>query len=110
MIGALTAPAGCGSDEKPSEDGVGLANTVLALSPAEYNNTVADLLGLPADGSAWPDEPDIAERLNASQGEQAGLFGTAGTELPPGRGRSRLSRAFMGSTVWWTARSRLPTE
>ena len=83
MIGALTAPAGCGSDEKPSEDGVGLANTVLALSPAEYNNTVADLLGLPADGSAWPDEPDIAERLNASQGEQAGLFGTAGTELPP---------------------------
>ena len=76
--------SGCGSGEKEAEAyGEGQPNTVLALSPGEYNNAIADLLGLPADGSAWPDEPEIAERLNASRGEQAGLFGTLGTTPPP---------------------------
>ena len=83
LVAALAVAAGCGNNEKVEEVGEALANTVLALSPAEYNNTVLDLLGLPEDVSAWPDPPPIADRINASQGEQAGLFGTAGTQPPP---------------------------
>jgi len=55
----------------------------VALTPTEYNNTVQHLLGMPSSGSDWPDAPAIADRLNASQGEQAGLFGTGATALPP---------------------------
>ena len=81
VLGVLVS---CGGRDKPEDVyGDGHPNTVLALSPAEYNNAVADLLGMPADGSAWPDEPAIADRLNASRGEQAGLFGSVGTKAPP---------------------------
>jgi len=78
---------GCGSDKPEAETSEpevsATANTVVALTPNEYNNSIRDLLGMPDDGDDWPDEPDIAARLNASQGEQAGLFGTGPTELPP---------------------------
>ena len=30
-------------------------NPPLALTPAEYNNTIADLLGFPRDSARWPD-------------------------------------------------------
>jgi len=55
----------------------------IALTPVEYNNTVRDLLGLPADATAWPEQPEIAARLIPSQGEQAGLFGSEAIALAP---------------------------
>lgn len=74
----------CG-DDKQTDEVVYAAepNLVVMLTPDEYNNTIRELLGMPETGASWPEAPPISERLNASQGEQAGLFGTAGTEPPP---------------------------
>ena len=36
----------------------------LALTQAEYNNTVADLLGFPRDGARWPELPAVADRIS----------------------------------------------
>ena len=55
----------------------------IALTPVEYNNTIRDLLGMPADGEDWPKAPEIIERLSPSQGSQAGLFGSEPITLPP---------------------------
>lgn len=79
-----TALVGCG-DDKQTDEVVYAAepNLVVMLTPDEYNNTIRELLGMPEAGASWPEAPPISERLNASQGEQAGLFGTAGTEPPP---------------------------
>ena len=51
--GRLTAVAG------PATSGV-----TLALTPAEYNNTVADLLGFPRDGKRWPERSALADKLS----------------------------------------------
>ena len=55
----------------------------VSLTPTEYNNTVRDLLGMPEQADQWPDTPAIAEQLVPSQGQQAGLFGSAPVEVPP---------------------------
>ena len=49
----------------------------VALTPAEYNNTVADLLGFPRDGAAWPDRPPLADRISPRRAASKGVF------LPP---------------------------
>ena len=46
----------------------------LALTPAEYNNTIADLLGFPRDGDQWPERPPIADRLSPRRAASKGVF------------------------------------
>ena len=49
----------------------------LALTPAEYNNTVADLLGFSRDGERWPARPPVADTLSPRRAASNGVF------LPP---------------------------
>ena len=49
----------------------------LALTPTEYNNTVADLLGFPRDGERWPPRPALADTLSPRRAASKGVF------LPP---------------------------
>ncbi len=46
----------------------------LALTPTEYNNTVADLLGFPRDGEQWPKRPSVADRLSPRRTASKGVF------------------------------------
>ena len=46
----------------------------LALTPTEYNNTVADLLGFPRDGARWPKRPPVADRINPRRAASKGVF------------------------------------
>ena len=46
----------------------------LALTPTEYNNTVADLLGFPRDGEQWPKRPAVADRLSPRRTASKGVF------------------------------------
>ena len=46
----------------------------LALTPAEYNNTVADLFGFPRDGARWPPRPDVADRISPRREPDRGVF------------------------------------
>ena len=49
----------------------------LALTPTEYNNTIADLLGFPRDGERWPPRPALADTLSPRRAAGKGVF------LPP---------------------------
>ena len=49
----------------------------LALTPAEYNNTIADLLGFPRDSEGWPARTALADRLSPRRAASKGVF------LPP---------------------------
>ena len=49
----------------------------LALTPTEYNNTIADLLGFPRDGERWPARPVVADTLSPRRAASKGVF------LPP---------------------------
>ena len=56
----------------------GLTRTApVALTPAEYNNTIADLLGFPRDGERWPKRPALADTLSPRRAASKGVF------LPP---------------------------
>ncbi len=46
----------------------------LALTPVEYNNTIADLLGLPRDGDRWPARPALADRISPRREPSKGVF------------------------------------
>lgn len=46
----------------------------LALTPAEYNNTIADLLGFPRDGGRWPARPATADRISPRREPDRGVF------------------------------------
>ena len=46
----------------------------LALTPAEYNNTVADLFGFPRDGARWPARPAVADRISPRRDPDPGVF------------------------------------
>ena len=63
----------------PSAQGSGpvLHTPPLALTPAEYNNTIADLLGFPRDSDEWPERTALAERLSPRRAASKGVF------LPP---------------------------
>ena len=54
-----------------------LSRIPLALTPAEYNNTIADLLGFPRDGKRWPARSAIADQLSPLRVASKGVF------LPP---------------------------
>ncbi len=45
-----------------------------ALTPAEYNNTVADLFGFPRDGDRWPPRPAVADRISPRREPSKGVF------------------------------------
>ena len=47
---------------------------LLALTPAEYNNTIADLLGFPRDGKLWPERPALAAVLSPVREPSKGVF------------------------------------
>ena len=59
------------------QSGASTTATLLALTPAEYNNTIADLLGFPRDGKQWPERPALADRLSPRRAASKGVF------LPP---------------------------
>lgn len=80
---ALISCEGCEETEPPSETVSPIDAPLIALTPAEYNATIRDLLGMPEKGSDWPKAPEIASRLSSSAGEQAGLFGTEPIPLAP---------------------------
>ena len=68
----------------PAATGQGVAAAVepsnpvpLALTPAEYNNTIADLFGFPRDGKRWPARPALADTLSPRRAASKGVF------LPP---------------------------
>ena len=46
-----------------------------ALTPVEYNHTVADLLELPWDGKLWPQPHPLAETFAPMMGDTAVIFG-----------------------------------
>ena len=48
-----------------------------ALTPAEYNNTIADLLGFAHNSEGWPERTALAERLSPRRAASKGVF------LPP---------------------------
>ena len=47
---------------------------LLALTPAEYNNTIADLFGFPRDGKLWPERPALAAALSPRREPSKGVF------------------------------------
>jgi len=60
-----------GESNEPGEAGEAAP---LALTPTEYNNTVADLLGFPRDGEQWPKRPAVADRLSPRRTASKGVF------------------------------------
>ena len=56
------------------EPGEAHGTAPLALTPTEYNNTIADLLGFPRDGEKWPKRPPIADRLSPRRTASKGVF------------------------------------
>lgn len=64
------------ANEPPGPD-AGPGAPPLALTPTEYNNTVADLLGFPRDGGRWPPRPALADTLSPRRAASTGVF------LPP---------------------------
>ena len=55
----------------------------MALTPTEFNNTIADLYGFPRNGDSWPAPHPVADTIAPPLGERAGLFGQAPVEIPP---------------------------
>lgn len=55
----------------------------VALTPTEYNFTIADMLALPRNGSQWPDPPALADQLNPAPGDKLGLFMSPPIKTPP---------------------------
>ena len=79
-LGIVLFMAGMG--QLGCDDGTGSVEVVTperaplrALSPQEYNHTVADLLGFPWNGKRWPDPHPIAESLAPMMGDTAIIFG-----------------------------------
>ena len=73
LVLAPLPAAGQGTEATPDIPGT----APLALTPAEYNNTIADLLGFPRDGERWPERPAIADTLSPRRAASKGVF------LPP---------------------------
>ena len=71
----LTALPAAGQDT--GSERVPSGQPPIALTPAEYNNTMADLLGFPRDGEGWPERPALAKTLSPRRVATTGVF------LPP---------------------------
>ena len=78
-LAVLLCPAGFAQERAgdPPESTAARRTTALALTPTEYNNTVADLLGFPRDGERWPPRPPLADTLSPRRAASKGVF------LPP---------------------------
>ena len=73
LSGILTPGAAGGQTTAPG--GAPLTDAAaLALTPAEYNNTIADLLGFPRDGDQWPARPALADRISPRREPSRGVF------------------------------------
>ena len=71
LCAAGLAPLVAGASEEPGAAGEAAP---LALTPTEYNNTVADLLGFPRDGEQWPRRPAVADRISPRRTASKGVF------------------------------------
>ncbi len=78
-LAVLLGATGIAQDRanEPAEPGPVPRTPPLALTPTEYNNTVADLLGFPRDGELWPPRPPLADTLSPRRTASKGVF------LPP---------------------------
>ena len=78
-LGVLLCTTGLAQDRAgdPPESAAAPRTAPLALTPAEYNNTVADMLGFPRDGERWPPRPPLADTLSPRRAASKGVF------LPP---------------------------
>ena len=61
LLAAGLAPGTAGGEGRGAGGASPAAAAPLALTPAEYNNTIADLLGFPRDGGRWPARPAPAD-------------------------------------------------
>ena len=49
------------------------SSPIIALTPIELNNTIADLLGMPRDSEGWPSRPTITGTLDVDTEYEDGL-------------------------------------
>lgn len=73
LLAAGLAPGAAGGQERGGGASPAGAAPV-ALTPAEYNNTIADLFGFPRDGGRWPARPALAGRLSPRREPDRGVF------------------------------------
>ena len=72
---ALVVAGGWTAGVSAQQEGAAAPRTPpLALTPAEYNNTIADLLGFPRDGDLWPQRSALADRLSPRRAASKGVF------------------------------------
>ncbi len=71
LHGAVFALPGAGASRPASEAPEAAPR---ALTPTEYNNTIADLLGFPRDGAKWPKRPAVADRISPRRTASKGVF------------------------------------
>lgn len=79
VVGASFATA-CSAEPTVVTPEVAPTSPLIALTPAEINNSVRDLLGLPMDPDDWPTAPDIG--IAAPLGAGGGIFGSKAPEPP----------------------------
>ena len=79
VLAVLLGATGIAQDRasEPAWPGPAPRTPPLALTPTEYNNTIADLLGFPRDGERWPPRPALADMLSPRRAASKGVF------LPP---------------------------
>ncbi|MCO4762389.1 MAG: DUF1592 domain-containing protein [Myxococcales bacterium] len=73
--------SGCAENDEVKQVATAPTSPLIALTPTQFNNTVRDLLVLPADPSQWPSRPDIGVAPELSAG--GGIFGSKAPTAPP---------------------------
>ncbi len=73
-VSGVLAPGSAASQPAASHGASPAEAAPLALTPAEYNNTVADLFGFPRDGDRWPARPALADRISPRREPSKGVF------------------------------------
>ncbi len=79
FFSSAAAPGAAGGQARGPGDVSAADAAPLALTPAEYNNTIADLLGFPRDSGRWPARPALADRISPRREPSKGVF----TPPPP---------------------------
>ena len=74
MLSGVPAPAPASGQTAAAGAASAPDAAPLALTPAEYNNTIADLFGLPRDGDRWPARPAVADRISPRREPSRGVF------------------------------------
>ena len=73
-LSGVLAPAAASGQTAPGANALPPGAVPLALTPAEYNNTIADLLGFPRDGDRWPARPALADHISPRREPSKGVF------------------------------------